>query len=154
MTEKDLRHMGRAELIEIISAMKKTEMELRDRLAEAEKKLTDRTIRVDNAGSIAEAALALNDVFAAAQAAADTYVQSVRAANADLEDQIAQAQAERNAILENTERDVQARIKQTDALCKEKIKAAEADVSERWARFDESVRKVLESHSELQSYLR
>ena len=34
--------------------------------------LSDRTVKLENAGSIAEAALALNGVFEAAQAAAET----------------------------------------------------------------------------------
>ncbi len=81
MTEKELKRMGRRELIEIIAALKRTELELRDRLEKAEAQLADRKALVDKAGSIAEAALALNGVFEAAQAAADTYLQSLYAAN-------------------------------------------------------------------------
>ncbi len=71
--------MGRRELIEIIFALKKREVELQERLEAAEKQLEDRRIRMAETGSIAEAALALNGVFEAAQAAADAYVQSVMA---------------------------------------------------------------------------
>ncbi len=78
MTEKELRRMSRRELIEIIFAMKKTELELRDKLQEAERQLENRKIQIAESGSIAEAALALSGVFEAAQAAADLYLQSIR----------------------------------------------------------------------------
>ena len=41
-------------------------------------KLNDRTITIENAGSIAEASLKLNKVFEAAQKAADDYLESIK----------------------------------------------------------------------------
>lgn len=79
MAERELRRMSRTELIEIIYALKQHEEELKRRNAELEQKLADRTLRLERAGSIAEAALELNHVFEAAQAAADAYLDSVRA---------------------------------------------------------------------------
>lgn len=78
MTDKELRRMSRQELVEIIYQQKKVEEALRKRLEAAEKKLNDREIKISNAGSIAEAALALNGVFEAAQKAADDYLRSIR----------------------------------------------------------------------------
>ena len=81
MAERELRRMNRTELIEIIYALKKHEEELEQQNAELKQKLADRTLRLEQAGSIAEAALALNQVFEAAQAAADDYLNSIKAAN-------------------------------------------------------------------------
>lgn len=47
-------------------------------MEQAEQKLREREIRIANAGSIADAALALNGVFEAAQKAAEDYLRSVR----------------------------------------------------------------------------
>ena len=47
-------------------------------MAELEKKLADRTLLVSQAGTIAEAALALNGVFEAADRAAADYVENIR----------------------------------------------------------------------------
>ncbi len=68
--EKELRKMNRAELMEVIYDLRKENEEL-------QAMLDDRTIRMENAGSIALAALELNQVFEAAQKAADDYVDSV-----------------------------------------------------------------------------
>ena len=62
--------MHRAELIEIIYALKQSEDQLKAQNAALTAQLQDRQLRLESAGSIAQAALELNNVFAAAQAAA------------------------------------------------------------------------------------
>lgn len=58
--------------------------ELEQQNAALQKQLDDRTLRLEHAGSIAEASLALHQVFEAAQAAADAYLESVKAMNPPL----------------------------------------------------------------------
>lgn len=78
MTEKEIRRLSRADLLEMLIDQSRELNELRSRLEAAEKELQYRQIVLQNAGSIAEAALKLNGVFEAAQAACDQYVESVR----------------------------------------------------------------------------
>ncbi len=79
MKEKDLKRLGRKELLEIIYEMKKRELALRAELDAANEQLADRSLKLANTGSIAEAALAVNGVFEAAQAAAEDYLRAARA---------------------------------------------------------------------------
>lgn len=79
MAERELRRMNRMELIEIIYALKQHEEELERQNANLRQQLADRTLRLEQVGSIAEAALSLNRVFEAAQAVADQYLESVKA---------------------------------------------------------------------------
>lgn len=81
VAERELRKMRRSELIEIIYALKTREEELTRKTEELERKLEQREILLSEAGSIAQAAMGLNRVFEAAQAAADDYLASVKAAN-------------------------------------------------------------------------
>lgn len=83
MADRELRRMHRAELIEIIYALKQSEDQLKAQNAALTAQLQDRQLRLESAGSIAQAALELNNVFAAAQAAADDYLHSVQASLAD-----------------------------------------------------------------------
>lgn len=78
MNEKDLRHLSRAELLEMLLAQTEENEELRQRLDDAERRLEDRRIAVERAGSLAEAALQLNHVFEAADEAARQYLDNVR----------------------------------------------------------------------------
>ena len=80
MADRDLRRLSRRELIEIVYALKEREEALTKENEDLRAALSDRKIAISRAGSIAEAALALNDIFAQAQAAADMYLTSVRAA--------------------------------------------------------------------------
>lgn len=78
MTKKELKKLRRTDLLEMLLELRKENDALRAKNAQLEEKLADRTIRINEAGSIAEAALRLNGLFEAAQAACDQYVQSVR----------------------------------------------------------------------------
>lgn len=83
MTDKELRRMGRGDLIEIIYQYQKREQELMEENAALQRRLEDRRINIEKAGSIAEAALYLNHIFESAQAAADHYLEEVRASGSE-----------------------------------------------------------------------
>ena len=78
MTEKELHKLKRAELLEMMLAQSREIESLRGRIEQLEAKLADKEIRIQESGSIAEAALKLNGIFEAAQAAADQYLEKVR----------------------------------------------------------------------------
>lgn len=78
MTEKELRHLNRTEILALLLAQMEENAALKKRIGELETELAERKIAIDNAGSIAEAALALNGVFEAAQAAADQYLENIQ----------------------------------------------------------------------------
>ncbi len=153
MTEKELRHLGRRELIEIIAAMKKAEMELQQQLEQAEKQLADRTVKIENIGSIAEAALSLNGVFEAAQSAADSYLESLRVANKDAEMRIAKVEEEETRILQEAEASAALLRQNAEKQCADRLAQTDAEIEQKWAAFQSSVVKVLQSHSELSGYL-
>jgi len=95
MPDRELRRMSRTELVEIIFALKQSEDQLKAENAALTAQLQDRQLHIEKAGSIAQAALELNKVFEAAQAAADDYAASVRArADAEAAQIIARAKAE------------------------------------------------------------
>jgi hypothetical protein len=78
MTDKEIRRMKRLDLLELLVAQGEEIEALRAQLAQAQAALDQRRIDVEAAGNIAQAALALNGVFEAAQAAADQYVYNVQ----------------------------------------------------------------------------
>lgn len=82
LTEKEIRRLRRVDLLEMLVAQGRELERTRTELAEARAQLAQREIAVAECGSIAEAALKLNGVFEAAQAAADQYLQNVRRASA------------------------------------------------------------------------
>ena len=73
MTDKDLRKLSREDLLQLLLEQGRKVRQLREKLAAAEKALDDRMLKMDKAGSIAEASLQLNGVFEAAEAACRQY---------------------------------------------------------------------------------
>lgn len=78
MTEKELMKLKRSELLEIMLAQSKEIDSLREQLAEANARLEDRNIAIEESGSIAEASLRLTKVFEEAQKAADLYLENIK----------------------------------------------------------------------------
>lgn len=78
MTDKELKHMSRSELLELLIAQIEENEILKQSLDRAQAELQDRRIALREAGSIAEAALRLNGIFEAADKAAQQYLENVR----------------------------------------------------------------------------
>lgn len=78
MTEKELKRLSRSELLEMLIGQMEENEKLKIELEQARKKAESRQITIDRAGSIAEAALALNGVFDAAEAAAAQYLENIQ----------------------------------------------------------------------------
>ena len=78
MTEKELRRLSRADLLEMLIAQSEELRDVKERLKTAEAALASRVIEINAAGSIAEASLRLNGVFEAAQAACEQYTENIR----------------------------------------------------------------------------
>ncbi|WP_373216763.1 DNA repair protein [Ruminococcus sp. 5_1_39BFAA] len=78
VTDRELRKLSRADLLELLLAESRENEMLRAQLKEAQEKLASREIELQNAGSIAEAALRLNGVFEAAEQAAQQYLENIR----------------------------------------------------------------------------
>lgn len=109
MTDRELKKLNRAELLEILVMQGKTVEELKERLAQAEHQLEEMDLKIQNAGSIAEASLQLSGVFEAAQRSADMYLDNIRRLNAEsqqrreeAEQLYAQTQAKCRELVEKT----------------------------------------------------
>ena len=135
MTAKELKKLGRTELLEMLLQQVEENERLRAEAEELREKLAQRTIVMENSGSVAEAALRLSGVFDQAQKAADDYLESIRLANAEPEAYVRhileEAQAQADAIISGAE-SRSARIH------------AEAD--EYWTMMRQRVQNLLENH--------
>ena len=87
MTSKELKRLRRTDLMEMLLELSKENVQLRQQLEEANQKLADKQLQVEQSGSLAEAALQLNGIFAAAQAACEQYEYNIRLRCKELEEQ-------------------------------------------------------------------
>ena len=77
MDAKELSRLSKTDLLELMLEMSRENDRLKRRLAVYEKVVNDNNIEIEESGSIAEAALKINGVFEAAQAAADQYLDNI-----------------------------------------------------------------------------
>lgn len=96
MTSKELMHLNRSELLQLLLTQVEENDRLRSELSGCREQLNDRRIRCENAGSIAEAALQVNGVFEAAQQAAQQYLENIM--------ELEKSQQERHRKLEENAR--------------------------------------------------
>lgn len=161
MPDRELRRLHRTELVEIIFALKQSEDQLKAENAALTAQLQDRRIHIQNAGSIAQAALELNKVFEAAQAAAEDYLASVQAGASDAgaDAVLAQARAQAEALKQQTEAECRAMTAEaqrqrarTEAECQAMLDRAKQEVQARWAEFDRRAGEVLD-HDQTTDFL-
>ena len=78
MTDKELKKLSRSQLLEMLIAQSEENEKLKKSVSELQERLQNREIQITEAGSMADAAIKINRVFEAAQAACDQYLESVR----------------------------------------------------------------------------
>lgn len=78
MNNNELKRLNRTELLELLLAESKRNRELEKTLQQVKEQLADRELRVERAGTLAEAAMSVNQVFEAADAAAAQYLAGLR----------------------------------------------------------------------------
>ena len=79
MTQKELKKLSRAELLELLLVQTKEVERLREELAQVRAEMEQRRIRINQAGDLAQAVLTVNGVMEAAQAAAAQYLENIEA---------------------------------------------------------------------------
>ncbi len=154
MTEKELKHLNRKELVELLLELKKRNADMQGRLTRMEEQLADKTIRIENSGSIAEAALSLNHVFEAAQEAADSYLHSVHLSQEEIEARNTELRERESKILQDAECQATKRLQDAERICSDMLADAEAQIQQKWRDFKKNVDEVLRKHDELSSYLK
>ncbi|MBR5021529.1 MAG: hypothetical protein IKY17_07865 [Oscillospiraceae bacterium] len=77
MTEKELKKLSRAELLELLLIQTRETELLRRKLDAAEQEMKNREIRIREAGTLANAAMEINGVLYSAQKAAQQYLDNI-----------------------------------------------------------------------------
>ena len=118
MTDKELRKLSRAELIDILFELQTQNENLTAENRELAAQLESRQLQITEAGSIAEAALRLNGVFEAAQAAADRYVRCTKDSLAIAERTLAAAKRQADTLVQEATAQAQKLLADADARLK------------------------------------
>lgn len=105
MTPKELKRLSRSDLLEMLLDLSKENEKLRKENERLRTQLSDKNIAIENCGSLAEAALQLNGIFQAAEAACAQYTENVHARSAELEVRCQQREMEAEARCKRMEKE-------------------------------------------------
>ncbi len=130
MTDKELRKLKRADLLELLIDQDKQMEALKAKLAEAESSLAERSIMIEKAGSIAEASVALNGVFAAAQSAAVQYLENIKEQKKQQEEKCAQMEEESRRQAEELMKETMERCRKLEEETRKRCKRMLDEVQE------------------------
>ncbi len=157
MTDKDLKKLSRAELLEMLIAATEENEGLKDTIRSLQARLDDRRIMIDESGSIAEASLKLNGIFEAAQRAADDYIENVRRGSRKQAELLEKAEElAREKVTEMiSEADERCRKMEmeTERKCDALTRKARRESDAYWAQVSAKLDAYLKQHSDLRNLL-
>ena len=136
MTERELRRLGRGDLLTLLLEQSRENQRLREQLETTQNALADKTLCIDRAGSIAEAALQLNGVFQAAEEACEQYKQNIMQRSQRQEAICAQREKESREKAAQIIEDAQKQAAETKAVtqkqCAEMLEKAKKGAQRYW----------------------
>ena len=157
MTDKELRKLSRNALLEMLLAQSRENDRLRAQVEQLQRQLSERQLKIDQAGSIAEASLQINHVFEAAQTAAEQYLENIQTLSGRQEEVCQQMKEEstRQAkmLLAETRRKCQAMEAETTEKCAKMTKEAEDAADRAWRDAQVRMKKLIDDQDGLQELL-
>lgn len=135
MKDRDLRKLSRTDLLELLLAQRRENEQLRCILDQTQAQLADRTIHLDQAGSIAEASLQLSGIFEAAQDSCQYYVDNIRLLS-----------ERQNEICQQMERE-------TKEKCDQMVAEAEMKAQLCWENCSVKIKELVNSFEGLQQVM-
>lgn len=135
MTERELRRLSRTDLLELLLAQRRENEQLRCILDQTQAQLTDRTIQIDKAGSIAEASLQLSGIFNAAQDSCQYYLENIR------------------LLSERQSQACQQMEKETKEKCERMVAEAEMKAQQCWENCSVKIKQLVDAFEGLQQVM-
>lgn len=165
MSAKDLKHMGREELLQLLIQITTEMDELKAQLAAkdeeiaklCERPVVSETVTVHEPGSIAQAALQINHVFEDAQRAADQYLATIARMQREqairCQKLINDAQAEADRRLAEAQQRIQNMEAETARQCQELRLIAQQAATHNWDDLSRRLDQLFTSNTELHNLL-
>lgn len=146
MTEREMRNLSKTELLTIIRDQEAEIAQAQTQIAGLQAQLSAREIAIEECGSLAEAALQLNEVFQAAQAAADQYLFNIRERENEVRERV--EKQETDAVLQ-----MELRLKDMEARCRKIEAESQKKAGAYWEELQIRLEDFYQSHEGLKAIL-
>ena len=130
MTKNDAKKLRRGDLLELLIEQTEENQRLMNKISQLETKLSERVIVMEQAGSIADAALGLTEVFSQAQDSADRYLESIRQKQAEAEEALRQAREKAKQIEQMAREEGQTTVRKAQEEVQATLQKAQEEAQE------------------------
>ena len=156
-TVESLKAQHQQDLDALREEHKEETAHLREELEQAKKSLEKREIALNEAGSIAVAALQINGVFEAAQAASQKYIENIRSLSDRQAAICAQRDVENRVEVERKLKEAEEKCAAMEYASKRKCEAMEQEAKQKseayWTEVSRRLQSFYENHRELKRLL-
>jgi hypothetical protein len=142
MTDKYLRSLGKTDLLRLLHTQEAEIERLTEENQALAKRVGERAVIIETAGSIAEASLQICGVMRAAQASADLYLESLRVLEHEYKDKLETAENEAKKRAAEIIGAAERRASASEALEKQRVESL-------WKDFKIRVDQFMRAHAEL-----
>lgn len=157
MTDRELKKLRRADLLEILVAQSREIERLQQELEQAKQQAANRAIEIDHAGTLAEAALRLNEVFSGADAAAQQYLENIQTLSVRQEEICAAMEQETQQRCAEMEQQTKERCRLftegTKQECEAMIASAKSESQHYWVALRTQMERLSEKEGTVEAML-
>lgn len=134
----DTMNLSKNEMLMVMHDQEQEIETLKAQVNELQAKLDNYEIKVNKVGTLADASAMVSELFTAAQATADTFLNNIKMREERSEE-----------ILVNVEKQADAIIAEAEAVAQKRLDAADVEIDEKWAVIESRLLVMYDSHKGL-----
>lgn len=136
--KNDSLNLSKNEMVMVMHDQEQEIERLKAKVSELQATIDNYEIKVEEAGTLAEASAQINNLFEAAQATVETYIENMKKRAEKSEEILADVQKQADGI-----------ISEAEAVAQKRLAAADAEIDEKWAVIESRLLVLYESHKGL-----
>ncbi len=136
--KNDSLNLSKNEMMMVMHDQEQEIERLKAKVSELQATIDNYEIKVEEAGTLAEASAQINNLFEAAQATVETYIENMKKRAEKSEEILADVQKQADGI-----------ISEAEAVAQKRLAAADVEIDEKWAVIESRLLVLYESHKGL-----
>ena len=136
--KNDSLNLSKNEMVMVMHDQEQEIERLKAKVSELQATIDNCEIKVEEAGTLAEASAQINNLFEAAQATVETYIENMKKRAEKSEEILADVQKQADGI-----------ISEAEAVAQKRLAAADVEIDEKWAVIESRLLVLYESHKGL-----
>ena len=136
--KNDSLNLSKNEMVMVMHDQEQEIERLKAKVSELQATIDNYEIKVEEAGTLAEASAQINNLFEAAQATVETYIENMKKRAEKSEEILADVKKQADGI-----------ISEAEAVAQKRLAAADVEIDEKWAVIESRLLVLYESHKGL-----